>query len=111
MRRAWLNPPDLVDIVPEVTPTAAPGEAARRYPDRIVPKTAEAAVKLKERTLTNLYNQRPRWLADAHEALDRAVAAPTAGPRIFRLMTPSLACSHSTSNAPMRSKSFAAPIR
>ena len=75
MRRAWLNPPDLVDIVPEITPTAAPGEAPRRYPDRIVPKTVEAAVKLKERTLTNLYNERPRWLADAHDALDRAVAA------------------------------------
>lgn len=75
LRRTWLNPPDLVDIVPEITPTAAPGEAPRRYPDRIVPKTIEAAVKLKERTLTNLYNQRPRWLADAHDALDRAVAA------------------------------------
>ena len=75
LRRAWLNPPDLVDIVPEITPTAAPGENPRRYPDRILPKTAEAAVKLKERTLTNLYNERPRWLADAHDALDRAVAA------------------------------------
>ena len=75
LRRAWLNPPDLVDIVPEITPTAAPGEAPRRYPDRIVPKNVEAAVKLKQRTLTNLYNQRPRWLADAHEALDRAVAS------------------------------------
>ena len=74
LRRAWLNPPDLVDIAPEITPTAAPGEQPRRYPDRILPKTAEAAVKLKERTLTNLYNERPRWLADAHEALDRAVA-------------------------------------
>jgi len=75
LRRAWLNPPDLVEIVPEVTPTAAPGEAPRRYPDRILPKNVEAAVKLKERTLTNLYNERPRWLADAHDALDRAVAA------------------------------------
>ncbi len=75
LRRTWLNPPDLVDIVPEITPTAAPGEAPRRYPDRILPKTIDAAVKLKERTLTNLYNLRPRWLADAHEALDRAVAA------------------------------------
>ena len=74
LRRAWLNPPDLVDIVPEVTPTAAPGEAPRRYPDRTLPKTTEAAAKLKERTLTNLYNQRPRWLSDAHDALDRAVA-------------------------------------
>ena len=75
LRRAWLNPPDLVDVVPEVTPTAASGETPRRYPDRIVPKTVEAAVKLKQRTLTSLYNQRPRWLADAHDALDRAVAA------------------------------------
>jgi len=75
LRRAWLNPPDLVDVVPEVTPTAAPGEAPRRYPDRIVPKSVQAAAKLKERTLTNLYNRRPRWLADAHDALDRAVAA------------------------------------
>ena len=74
LRRAWLNPSDLVDIVPEILPIAAPGEAPRRYPDRILPKTVEAAAKLKERTLTNLYNQRPRWLADAHEALDRAVA-------------------------------------
>ena len=39
LRRNWLNPPDLVDIVPEVTPTAAPGEARVRYPDRILPKT------------------------------------------------------------------------
>ncbi len=28
-----------------------------------------------KRTLTNLYNQRPAWLAQAHEALDAAVAA------------------------------------
>ena len=75
LRHAWLNPPDLVDIVPEVTPTAAPGEAPRKYPDRILPKNAEAAAKLRARTLTNLYNERPRWLSLAHEALDRAVAA------------------------------------
>jgi type II restriction/modification system DNA methylase subunit YeeA len=75
LRRNWLNPSDLVDIVPEVVPTAAPGEAPVRYPDRILPKNVEAAVKLKERTLTNLYNQRPQWLADAHADLDRAVAA------------------------------------
>ena len=28
---------------------------------------------LKERTLTNLYNQRPTWLDMAHSKLDRAV--------------------------------------
>jgi hypothetical protein len=30
---------------------------------------------LKQRTLTNLYNARPAWLANAHAALDRAVWA------------------------------------
>ena len=33
------------------------------------------AVELKKRTLTNLYNQRPAWLANAHRDLDEAVAA------------------------------------
>jgi type II restriction/modification system DNA methylase subunit YeeA len=66
LRNAWLNPPDLVDIVPEVVPG---------YPDRILPKTEEAAAILKKRTLTNLYNEVPQWLADAHRELDAAVAA------------------------------------
>jgi type II restriction/modification system DNA methylase subunit YeeA len=66
LRRNWLNPPDLVDIVPEVV---------AGYPDRILPKNVEAAAKLKDRTLTNLHNQRPQWLLDAHAELDRAVAA------------------------------------
>ena len=65
-RNAWLNPPDLIDIVPEVVPG---------YPDRILPKNEKAAAELKKRTLTNLYNQRPQWLADAHRDLDAAVAA------------------------------------
>jgi ABC-type nitrate/sulfonate/bicarbonate transport system substrate-binding protein len=30
---------------------------------------------LKKRTLTNLYNARPAWLANAHQELDMAVAA------------------------------------
>ena len=30
---------------------------------------------LSRRTLTNLYNQRPAWLANAHATLDAAVAA------------------------------------
>ena len=29
--------------------------------------------ELKQRTLTNLYNARPTWLAQAHQHLDRAV--------------------------------------
>ena len=39
------------------------------------PRDEDAAKALKKRTLTNLYNARPQWLADAHEALDAAVAA------------------------------------
>ncbi|MFM6985393.1 MAG: type IIL restriction-modification enzyme MmeI [Hydrogenophaga sp.] len=39
-------------------------------------RIAEADAKaLQKRTLTHLYNQRPAWLAMAHEALDAAVAA------------------------------------
>ena len=66
LREAWLNPPDLVRIVPEVVPG---------YPDRVLPINDEAAKLLKTRTLTNLYNQRPAWLNMAHRRLDTAVAA------------------------------------
>ena len=52
--------------VPEVVPG---------YPDRIVPVDPQAAAILKTRTLTNLYNQRPAWLDNAHRDLDAAVAA------------------------------------
>jgi hypothetical protein len=38
------------------------------------PENASEA-ELKKRTLTNLYNQRPTWLQNAHAALDRAVWA------------------------------------
>ena len=45
------------------------------YPKRPVPRDETAARELKKRTLTNLYNTRPQWLADAHAELDAAVAA------------------------------------
>jgi hypothetical protein len=66
LREAWLNPPDLVQRVPEVVPG---------YPDRILPVDENAAAILKKRTLTNLYNERPAWLDHAHRELDAAVAA------------------------------------
>ncbi len=66
LREAWLNPPDLVERVPEVVPG---------FPDRIVPVSPKAAATLKTRTLTNLYNERPAWLDNAHRDLDAAVAA------------------------------------
>ncbi len=49
-------------------------EVVAGYPDRILPRDAAAAKELKKRTLTNLYNARPQWLANAHAALDAAVA-------------------------------------
>lgn len=45
-----------------------------RYP-RLVAKDDECAKRLKRRTLTNLYNERPRWLDLAHKKLDEAVFA------------------------------------
>ncbi len=45
-----------------------------RYP-RLVPRDADCAARLKDRTLTKLYNARPAWLADCHARLDAAVAA------------------------------------
>ena len=66
LRDRWLNPPEWVEWVDEPVPG---------YPMRPVPRDEAAAKALKKRTLTNLYNARPQWLADAHEALDAAVAA------------------------------------
>ena len=96
-RRAWLNPPDLIDIVPEATPTAAPGEAPRRYPERILPKSGEAAAKLRERTLTNLYNQRPRSVALIRRPpLLHIPATPSALPSIRRPLMSRAAASQKT---------------
>jgi len=69
-RDLWLNPPDLVERLPEVV---------AGYPDRIVPRNARAAAILKTRTLTGLYNTRGTpegtWLDNLHQTLDQAVAA------------------------------------
>ena len=66
LRDRWLNPPEWVEWVDEPVPG---------YPRRPVARDEAAAKALKARTLTNLYNARPQWLADAHAALDAAVAA------------------------------------
>ena len=66
IRARWLNPPEWVEWVEEPVPG---------YPKRPVARDDAAATELKARTLTNLYNARPQWLADAHAALDAAVAA------------------------------------
>ena len=66
LRDRWLNPPEWVEWVDEPVPG---------YPKRPVARNDAAAKELKARTLTNLYNARPQWLADAHATLDAAVAA------------------------------------
>ena len=71
LRDAWLNPPEWTERVPEVVPL---GLASSPYPDRLIARPGFEA-QLAKRTLTNLYNLRPAWLAQAHEALDAAVAA------------------------------------
>lgn len=66
LRENWLNPPELVARVPEVT---------AGYPERLIPKDVAAEKQLRKRTLTNLYNENPSWLQHAHRELDEAVAA------------------------------------
>jgi hypothetical protein len=87
LRERWLNPPEwTVERVLEF-PGSVDGPWSRyvvkpnksgigmvRYP-RLEPRDAECAAKLKQRTLTNLYNERPAWLDFAHQNLDAAVAA------------------------------------
>ena len=65
-RNRWLNPPEWVAWVDE--PVAG-------YPKRPVPTVAAPLQELGRRTLTNLYNERPQWLVNAHEELDAAVGA------------------------------------
>jgi hypothetical protein len=87
LRERWLNPPEWT--VPRVLefPGSINGPWARyvvaanihgigtvRYP-RLEPRDADSMAKLKQRTLTNLYNERPAWLDLAHNKLDAAVAA------------------------------------
>ncbi|HEY6872137.1 MAG TPA: DNA methyltransferase [Geobacteraceae bacterium] len=66
LRDAWLNPPELVMREPEIVPD---------FPVRLLPVDAHAAIELKKRTLTNLYNLKPQWLVQAHRKLNEAVAA------------------------------------
>ena len=87
LRNNWLNPPEWTREEVLEFPGSVDGPWARyvhdpddrgigavRYP-RIVPKDEDCATKLKKRTLTNLYNQRPTWLDLAHQKLDKAVFA------------------------------------
>jgi type II restriction/modification system DNA methylase subunit YeeA len=87
LRENWLNPPAWTMERFLEFPGSTDGPWARyvvkpdknglgtvRYP-RLEPRDAECAAKLKDRTLTKLYNERPAWLDFAHKKLDAAVAA------------------------------------
>ena len=95
LRERWLYPPEWTEthtlefpgstggpwarFVDPATVNAATGIGTVRYP-RLEPRNAECAAKLAKRTLTNLYNERPAWLDNAHEKLDAAVAAAYSWP-------------------------------
>lgn len=49
--------------------------------DRWLNPAEAPAATVRERTLTNLYNERPTWLANAHDRLDRAVLDAYGWPR------------------------------
>ncbi len=92
LRETWLNPPEWTVIEVLEFPGTVGGPWDRyidpatvedrgsfqvgtvKYP-RLVARDAASAARLKDRTLTKLYNERPPWLAAAHKKLDTAVAA------------------------------------
>jgi hypothetical protein len=92
LRENWLNPPEWTRIEtlefigtvggpwnPYIDPTTIEDRGTFkvgtvRYP-RLVPRDEACAKRLKDRTLTKLYNARPQWLADCHARLDAAVAS------------------------------------
>ncbi len=56
-------------------PLASRKMAEATFGCRPGPTDELAATKLKKRTLTNLYNERPAWLEMVHRNLDEAVFA------------------------------------
>jgi type II restriction/modification system DNA methylase subunit YeeA len=87
LRENWLNPPEWTTTRTLEFAGAIDGPWSRfvvdpdaggigtvRYP-RVEPRDDDCAKKLAKRTLTNLYNERPAWLTNAHAKLDSAVAA------------------------------------
>jgi len=87
LRECWLNPPEWTVTRVLEFPGSAIGLWSRyvvnpdkngigtvRYPC-LEARDADCAAKLKQRTMTNLYNERPTWLDLAHKKLDATVAA------------------------------------
>ena len=87
LRSNWLNPPEWTREEILEFPGSMDGPWSRYIHDpdsrdigtvryrRVVARDEECAARLKRRTLTNLYNERPTWLDLAHRRLDEAVFA------------------------------------
>jgi hypothetical protein len=100
LRENWINPPEWTKTETlefpgtvggpwdrYIDPTTVTGRGACTEPaerafkvgtvhyPRLVARDAECADRLKDRTLTKLYNARPAWLSACHAKLDAAVAA------------------------------------
>ena len=58
---------------PRVQAIAQAARALAQLRDRWLNPLGASEAELKGRTLTNLYNQRPTWLAEGHRVLDDAV--------------------------------------
>jgi len=80
LRENWLNPPEWIKPIEDAVDRF---ENFDDVPEEAVPHLRQSAImaraakdaRLKKRTLTNLYNERPWWLKLAHRKLDEAVIA------------------------------------
>jgi hypothetical protein len=87
LRNTWLNQPEWVreEFLEFRASADGPWGRVVQDPDaqglgtarfrRLVPRDAGCAEKLAGRTLTDLYNERPTWLQNAHHEIDEAVFA------------------------------------
>jgi len=79
-RERWLNPPEWIEPIAKTVDLTEnlsdlPEKARPLIRQSLIMAIAARDPRLKKRTLTNLYNERPTWLRLAHERLDRAVLA------------------------------------
>lgn len=79
-REHWLNPREWIDPIARMVDAISdfsdvPEEARPLIRESAIMSMAAKDQRLKKRTLTNLYNERPTWLKLVHEKLDRAVLA------------------------------------
>ncbi len=78
LRERWLNPPEWLEPIEKKVDafedfSDVPEEARELLRQSAIMAEAAKDKKLKKRTLTNLYNDRPSWLKLAHKKLDEAV--------------------------------------